>query len=152
MLKECGPLSPHTFPSGHPLSTHISRRNHPRTRTCCSRMIPPAHAPSPLHTFPPVHTFPSSHLLLEDVIEAGRPLAAAEACRVRAVVHHEGDAARVHVRVERVNGLQRGKKGRGVRGMRGERVAAKSSCVSARGGLVGWLVGTQDCSNDKVTL
>lgn len=47
-------------------------------------------------------------LLGEDVVEAGRPLAGAEAGGVRAVVHHEGDAAGVHVRVERVDGLDDG--------------------------------------------
>ena len=41
--------------------------------------------------------------LLEDVVEARRPLARAEARRGRAVVDHVGDAARVHVGVERVD-------------------------------------------------
>ena len=44
-------------------------------------------------------------LLGEHVVEAGRPLAAAEAGGDRAVVDHVRDAARVHVRVERVDAL-----------------------------------------------
>ncbi len=45
-------------------------------------------------------------LLLQDVVESRRPLAAAQARGVRAVVHHECNAARVHVRVQRVHSLQ----------------------------------------------
>lgn len=45
-------------------------------------------------------------LLVQDVVEAGRPLARAQARGVAAVVDHERDAARVHVRVERVDGLR----------------------------------------------
>mmetsp|Transcript_21519 Transcript_21519/g.85568 ORF Transcript_21519/g.85568 Transcript_21519/m.85568 type:complete len:782 (-) Transcript_21519:50-2395(-) len=44
-------------------------------------------------------------LLLEEVVEARRPLARAQARRARAVVDHEGDALVVHVRAERVDGL-----------------------------------------------
>mmetsp|Transcript_34561 Transcript_34561/g.87392 ORF Transcript_34561/g.87392 Transcript_34561/m.87392 type:complete len:346 (+) Transcript_34561:220-1257(+) len=47
-------------------------------------------------------------LLLQDVVEAGSPLAGAQAGGVRAVVHHEGDAARVHVGVQGVHGLNDG--------------------------------------------
>ena len=49
-----------------------------------------------------------AHLLFEDVIEAGRPLAAAETGGVRAVVHHECHAPSVHVRVQTVHRLDDG--------------------------------------------
>jgi len=42
-------------------------------------------------------------LLAKLVAKAGRPLAGAETSRGGAIVHHVGDAAGVHVRVERVN-------------------------------------------------
>ncbi len=44
-------------------------------------------------------------LLRQVVVEAGRPLAGAHARGVRAVVHHERDAAGVHVRVQAVHRL-----------------------------------------------
>mmetsp|Transcript_5044 Transcript_5044/g.11504 ORF Transcript_5044/g.11504 Transcript_5044/m.11504 type:complete len:533 (+) Transcript_5044:296-1894(+) len=44
-------------------------------------------------------------LLLDDVVEARRPLARSEARRVRAVVHHECDTLRVHVGVQAVHSL-----------------------------------------------
>mmetsp|Transcript_25254 Transcript_25254/g.63640 ORF Transcript_25254/g.63640 Transcript_25254/m.63640 type:complete len:256 (+) Transcript_25254:75-842(+) len=47
-------------------------------------------------------------LLLQHVVEARRPLARAQAGGVRAVVHHEGDAARVHVGVQAVHRLDDG--------------------------------------------
>lgn len=42
-------------------------------------------------------------LLLQDVVKARRPLAAAKAGCVGAVVHHEGHAASVHVGVQAVH-------------------------------------------------
>lgn len=47
-------------------------------------------------------------LLVEDVIVSRRPLARAETSGEGAVVNHEGDASRVHVRVERVDGFDDG--------------------------------------------
>ena len=44
-------------------------------------------------------------LLVQHVVKAGRPLAAAQAGCVGAVVHHEGHAPCVHVGVERVHSL-----------------------------------------------
>lgn len=44
-------------------------------------------------------------LLIEDVVKSGRPLAAAEASGIRAVVNHEGDATGVHVGVQAVDCL-----------------------------------------------
>ena len=45
----------------------------------------------------------SERQLLDNVVEAGRPLPAAPLCREGAIVDHEGDAAIVHVRSEAVD-------------------------------------------------
>lgn len=48
------------------------------------------------------------HLLLKDIVEAGRPLAAAEAGGVAAVVYHERHPPRMHVGVQAVHRLDDG--------------------------------------------
>lgn len=46
-------------------------------------------------------------LLLKDVVKAGCPFPAAQACCVAAVVYHESDPPCMHVGVEGVNSLQK---------------------------------------------
>lgn len=45
-------------------------------------------------------------LLVQNVVKAGCPLAAAQARRVATVVHHEGHPPSVHVRIQRVHSLR----------------------------------------------